>query len=179
MTSARISDASLLHNLAGETMQGKMIDYALLVHRNTGLQSKIVEKCIATNVRGITQTMAEYARFIPLRVNIKTERGAINENKVHIQLALWTFAQVKKLKPLMKEGSTILVLPILKIQGNNWRFMLGEEIRDGEIVILSNIRVGMTDSILGIFQIIASVRRLARWMSTVFIPRYDTNILGI
>ena len=120
-------------------MQGKMIDYALLVHRNAGLQSKIVEKCIATNTRGITQTMAEYARFTPLGVNIETERGAINENEVHVQLALWTFAQVKKLKPLMKEGSTIPVLPILKIQGNDWRFMLGEEIRDGEIVILSDI----------------------------------------
>ena len=73
-------------------MQSTMINYALVVHRNAGLQSKIAEKCIVTNVRSIMQTMADYARFTPLGEYIETKRGAINENEAHLQLVLWTTA---------------------------------------------------------------------------------------
>jgi hypothetical protein len=155
-----------------------MVDLSFYIHRNAKLEKKILERCQAKKIRSITQTMAEYARFTPLSVSIETKRGAIGEGEAHIQLALWVSAHYAKLRQLTEKGTQMPWLPLLKVQGHDWKFLLAEHVDVEQIVILKEVRVGSTDSIQGIFQVIAALRRLARWTDEVYRPWFDKYVLS-
>ena len=178
ITSARVSDTTLLPTVATGTTQSKMVDLSFYIHRNAKLEKKILERCQAKKIRSITQTMAEYARFTPLSVSIETKRGAIGEGEAHIQLALWVSAHYAKLRQLTEKGTQMPWLPLLKVQGHDWKFLLAEHVDVEQIVILKEVRVGSTDSIQGIFQVIAALRRLARWTDEVYRPWFDKYVLS-
>ena len=178
ITSARISDATLLPTVATGTTQSKMVDLSFYVHRDAGLEGNVLEKCVAKNTRSISQTMVEYARFTPLSVSIETKRGALGESEAHLQLALWVSAHYAKLRQLTRVGTEMPLLPLLKVQGHDWKFMLAEQVDDGQIVMLKELRLGSTDSIQGIFQVIAALRRLALWTDEVYKPWFDQYVLS-
>ena len=179
ITKAQVTDPSLLPTVTAGVTQSKMADFALIIHPRAGVEEDVVHKCQAAGTASINQTSVEYLRFAPIAVSIETKRGAVNEDEAHIQLALWVFAHFAKLKQLANCNSVMPVLPLVKILGHDWYLMLAERLPDQRIVILKEVHLGRTRTALGIFQVVASIRRLARWVHEEYQPWFATNVLSL
>ncbi len=76
-------------------MQSKMVDYAIIIKLSRDfssdtsqcLHSRIIEKLKPEiGVASINQTASEWVRFTMVAVIIGTKRGAVDEDKAHVQL---------------------------------------------------------------------------------------------
>jgi hypothetical protein len=50
---------------------------------------------------------------------------------------------------------------------------------DEQTLIFSSVRLGDTDSVLGIYQVMMAVRRLARWVDEEYKPWFKREVLAI
>ena len=158
ITAARIADATLLPTRAGTktTMQGKMVDYAIVIEPLTKVEKIIIKK--VNEGLEINSTSAECVRFNPIGIGTKTERDA-QEDTAAIQLGTWVFAHFARLKQLT--SAKLPVLPVLLVQGHTWSFMLAQRQKD-QVLILRSLIIGDTNTVLGTYQVLAAIKRLAR-----------------
>jgi len=188
VTPAKITNPSLLPKSAkGSVLQSKMVDYALIMNplAEGRLHDQIVarlnadQKLARTSVErkcSINHTDAEYLWFSPIAVSIETKRGAVDEDNMRVQLALWVsahFAKLKELSPTAKPPP----LPLLSIQGHYWKLMIAFVKGNGGIVILADLALGDTFTAKGTYQVVAAVRRLAMWVDEEYRPWYQKAIL--
>ncbi|CAM6085752.1 unnamed protein product [Calypogeia fissa] len=199
ITMAKIGDAGLLPTAytggaAGAVMTGKMVDYALIVEPDAGLGERVRETLRREGRGGINATGAEHVRFAPVAVSLETKRAAIDEDEGCVQLGMWVAANFARLRQLVRnrfdsigglggEGEVWLpVLPLVMCQGHDWKMMVAEAIvepgaDDFKVVILRDLRLGSTDSVLGIYQLVEAVRRLARWVDEEYRPWLEREAL--
>jgi hypothetical protein len=208
ISTAKITDASLLPTVgprggaASTTMQSKMVDYALIIDpnypsgghgrrssqsRNTSRLSKRIAATLrAEGKPSINATATEHVRFEPIAVSFETKRAAIDEDDAHVQLGMWAAAHFARLRQLVcarnggasVEEVRLPILPLVIIQGHDWKMMVAEAVRDqngggkgaeaevggyNKVVILRDLRLGSTDTVLGIYQLVQAVRVLAEW----------------
>ena len=188
ITSARISDASLLPTDSGKgAMQAKLVDYAIIINPcrdpslgNTSLLQRIIEKLRFGKAGvGINQTYARWVRFTPIAISIETKRGAIEDDRTHVQLSTWLIAHFKRLRQLIIKRVDFPSLPVLSVQGKTWLLLIATLNADGNIYLIEDVTLGTTDSILGIYQIIAALRRLARWVHEEYRPWFEREVLDM
>lgn len=187
ITTAKIHDATLLPTAAtGAKMQSKMVDYALVLDEPPDLCRGIISTLIAENKPSINHTTMEALRFSPIAVSIETKRGAVDEDTACVQLAVWVTAHFARLRQLTNgNGSTQLpVLPLVIVQGFEWKLMFAEvkartEKEDEQTVIHNYLRLGDTNSVLGTYQIVEAIRRLARWVEEDYKPWFKREVLAI
>jgi len=180
ITTAKIHDSSLLPRVVtGAVMASKMVDYALCIDLDTSadMHGRIIERLRAEGKSSINHTAAEYVRFKPIAVSIETKRGNVDEDRMYVQLGMWLSAHFARLRQLTGSDCQLPALPVVIVQGHNWSLMIAEVGADRKVVILKELRLGGTDSILGIYQIIASVRRLAKWVQEEYRPWFESNVL--
>ena len=188
VTTATITDKSLLpRNAAGEVMQSKMVDYALVLNafnqgplNDTIRQRLTADQELATAkdwTSSINPTHALYLIWSPPVVSIELKRAKIDEETMRVQLALWVSALYKRLQQLAP-GVKLPSLPLISIQGHSWNFMLACPQDDGKTYILCDITLGDTKTAKGTYAVIAGVRRLARWTEEVYLPWFRTCVLG-
>jgi hypothetical protein len=187
ITTAKIHDASLLPTMAtGATMQSKMVDYALVLKQPPDLDERITNTLHAENRPSINHTKMEAVRFSPIAVSIETKRGAVDEDTAFVQLGTWVSAHFAHLRQLTHDnGPTQLpVLPLVLVQGSDWKLMFAEA-KEGadkdkqQTLIFSHVRLGETTSVLGIYQVIEAVRRLARWVDEDYRPWFEREVLAM
>ncbi|KAI1421293.1 hypothetical protein F5Y12DRAFT_790103 [Xylaria sp. FL1777] len=73
-------------------------------------------------------------------------------------------------------------LPALFIQGSQWSFAATTRhatTHGDQTLLWAQQNIGTSDSILGIFRIIRTLRYLAEWSATVYWPWYESEVLGI
>jgi hypothetical protein len=75
-------------------------------------------------VASINQTASEWVRFKLIAVNIETKRGAVEEDKAHVQLRTWITAQFARLRQLTTSDTEFPSLPVLSVQGKRWLLMI-------------------------------------------------------
>ncbi|MCJ1279787.1 hypothetical protein MMC21_007611 [Puttea exsequens] len=186
VTVAKITDPTLLPKSAsGGYLQSKMVDYALVLNRYAEgeFHDRIAAKLWADQAqarakdikKSINHTDTEYMCFSPIVISMETKKGLISEGELRVQLALWVSAHFKRLSQLCP-GATLLPLPLLSTQGHEWKLMLACP-RDGNFYILRDIELGATRGAIGIYSIIAALRRLAKWTIDDYIPWFEKNIL--
>jgi hypothetical protein len=182
ITTAQIQDTSLLPVVgAGSntlTMQAKMVDYALIIESSGVMQSRILSTLRVEGKPSINHTNTEHIRFTPIAVSIETKRGAIDEDSANVQLSVWVSAHFARLRQLSQGKAKLPILPLVVIQGHDWKMMVAEAKGDGRIIILRDLRLGATDTVLGIYQLISSVRRLARWVNEEYKPWLESHALS-
>lgn len=188
ITTAKIHDASLLPTVAtGATMQSKMVDYALVLEEPQDIYGGIINTLRAENRPSINHTKMEGVRFSPIAVSIETKRGAVDEDTAYVQMAMWVAAHFARLRQLTNDnGPTQLpVLPLVIVQGFEWKLMFAEaragtvEGGNQQTLIFNYLRLGDTNSVLGIYQVLEAVRRLARWVDEVYKPWFKSAVLAI
>jgi hypothetical protein len=195
ITTAKIADVSLLPTAysgssSSTIMQSKMVDYALIIDPTPKLGARIAETLRQEGKSSINQTGAEHVRFAPIGVSFETKRAAVNEDEAHVQLGIWVIAHFARLRQLIsnrategEEEETLPILPLVIVQGHDWKMMVAEAIvdRDGggdfKVVILRDLRLGSTDTVLGIYQLIEAVGRLARWVDEEYRPWLENEPL--
>ena len=191
ITVARISNKSLVPwNIATGAMQSKLVDYAMVIDPSrdfTGdpsrsLHNHIIEKLRSENTgASINQTAAGWVRFKPIAVNIETKKGAVAEDEAHVQLGTWLTAQYSRLRQLMPDKAITKLpsFPVLSVQGQRWLLMIASLQDNDRINLIKELYLGDTDSIAGVYQVIAAIRRIARWINDVYRPWFEREILSI
>ncbi|KAI4130890.1 MAG: hypothetical protein LQ338_001487 [Usnochroma carphineum] len=184
LTTARISDKDLLPKVPGFP-KSKMVDFGIVIQPRalSSLWRKILEKCKAQPYYTINQTGANHVCKVPIAISIEVKRAGGSEDEALVQLETWVTAHYNNLKVLLRSGASadvkLPILPLLQTQGHDWSLMIAEFKTEESLIILHrNIRLGSTNDILGIYQIIASLRRLAQWVSEEYRPWWTAAVLG-
>lgn len=60
-------------------------------------------------------------------------------------------------------------IPLLITYGHNWNVMIAQ-MKDKELLLLSDRILGSTNTLLGIYQALAAIRRLAKWADEQYRP---------
>lgn len=184
MTTARISNKSLIPKVVSKSMGSKMVDYAMVIRPDSNMSQRIRHKLLSDNTLSINQTEAEYVRYHPITINIETKRAAIEEDKAYVQQGIWNIAQFSHLERLMKDDAPFPILPLLMIQGHEWKMLIAEIFKTDDnttagrkMTFAGHVRIGATDSVVGIYQIISSLRVLARWIDEWYRPWFEAYVL--
>ena len=189
ITSAKISNRSLLPwNISTGAMQSKMVDYAIVIKPSRDfsidasqcLHSRIIEKLRPEKGgASINQTASEWVRFKIIAVNIETKRGAVDEDKAHVQLGTWITAQFARLRQLTSFDTELPSLPVLSVQGKRWLLMIASMKANGRIDMIEDLMLGETGSVTGVYQVMAALRRLAQWVNDKYRPWFERKVLDM
>ena len=140
----------------------------------------------ATALRYLNQTTYDPLRFRPSPIAIETKTAVAAETG-ESQLAVWTKAWRTRMSLL---GATqIPAQPLVRVCDHAWMilFCWDEEVRirrqDGKsevrsnLVLMSELHIGDTRSILGVYKILKAMRLLAEWMEGDFYDWFKEQIL--
>lgn len=155
-----------------------MVDYVLVIEPDAELEPCIRELMIAKRLSSVSHAECEYLHFLLIGLSIETKRASIDEDKAEMQVATWIRAHYAKLQQLAPSAIHMPVLPLIIAQGHNWNFMLAKMAAPDNVVIHRELLLGGTNSMLGIYQLLAALRRLAKWMYEDYKPWFMTEVLG-
>ncbi|KAF2964938.1 hypothetical protein GQX73_g8623 [Xylaria multiplex] len=175
--------------ITGQSRGSKMVDFCIALQPDSSDLTSIRELRRRTN--GST---ANHTDFYPLRdkpIVISAESKKLGEGllEASVQVGVWQSAQwsllnsqsqsVSKRSDGKGKGNTsdLPFLPALFIQGSQWSFAATTK-QDDQTLLWSQQSIGTSDTALGMFQIIRTLRYLAEWSATVYWPWYELEILG-
>ena len=190
ITSARtLNKSPVPWNVATGAVQSKMVDYAIVIRPSQNfkgdvsqsLHQRIIEKLRTEGGESINHTAAEHVRFKPIGATIATKEDAVDEDETHVQLATWLTAQYCRLRQLVsKQPKTKLPsFPVLSVQGHRWLLMIACIHENNRIDLVKELDLGSTRSMVGVYQVIAAIRRIARWVRDEYRPWFEKEVLGM
>ncbi|KAH8747769.1 hypothetical protein F5883DRAFT_436950, partial [Diaporthe sp. PMI_573] len=115
----------------------------------------------------------------PVAIETKTAGGDIEEAKV--QLGVWTAAWFKRMADLdrqskskglrikMKTSPRSLGVPLLLIEGHRWSLYVACE-NDADIIIYGPEEIRHTNTIAGLYKLVACLKATGNWIRTSFWP---------
>ncbi|KAL8905673.1 MAG: hypothetical protein Q9207_002487 [Kuettlingeria erythrocarpa] len=185
LTSSRIYDKELLPKVPGITQKSKMVDLGIVIKpRRLGpLWKKVAGKCSDVAYQTVNQTDATHVSQTPIAISGEVKRAGGDEAESFVQLGTWATAHYAHLQILLENSANtdaaLPALPLLQVIGDRWRLIIAEmKLDEGQIILHSDIELGSSKDILGIYQIIASIRRLAKWTSEQYRPWWTATILS-
>ncbi|KAL8709031.1 MAG: hypothetical protein Q9220_006155 [cf. Caloplaca sp. 1 TL-2023] len=190
ITTARIFDKELLPKIPGLASKSKLVDFAIMIRpqETSPLEYALEKKCESMPSRAINQTDASYIRNKPIAISIEVKRPAGNEDISLVELETWVTAHFNMLKVLLRSNQLLgkvdlPILPLIQIQGHMWNLWIAEyketEETGKQIIIHKRISLGSTDKVVGIYQVIASVQRLAQWANEDYRSWWIKHAAGI
>ncbi|KAL8759705.1 MAG: hypothetical protein Q9199_000577 [Rusavskia elegans] len=184
LTTARVYDKDLLPKVQGTSVKSKMVDFGIVIQprRRSTLWKEIVEVCKSQAYHTINQTDAPHLCRTPVAISMEVKRAGGSEDEALVQLETWVTAHYNNLKVLLGSSgqeADLPILPLVQTQGHEWRLIIAEMKSEENLIILHRgIKLGSTDNILGIYQIIASIDRLAQWVSGDYRTWWTRTVLG-
>ncbi|KXX79951.1 hypothetical protein MMYC01_202303 [Madurella mycetomatis] len=166
-TSARILPAFIPALVIGEAIESKMVDFVLspnfvaddcaasqTTHSNaiidTAIQNKLATQPSAGLCNlGINQTDYPPLLRAPAAITVETKIGGTSSEEGRLQLGIWTAAWHIRMAAL------------------GWSLYFAAD-RGHKIEILGTMQIGMTDTVQGIYRLLAVLRLLAEWIETEF-----------
>ncbi|KAL8762709.1 MAG: hypothetical protein Q9184_001333 [Pyrenodesmia sp. 2 TL-2023] len=187
ITTAKIFDKELLPKVSGLAAKTKLVDFAIMVRpqESSPLEDTLERKCALMPSKTINQTDASYIRNKPIAISMEVKRPAGNEDVSVVELQTWVTAHYNMLKVLLSSNNALgkfelPVLPLIQVQGHMWNLWVAEfKSGNNQIIIHRRISLGSTDKIVGIYQIIASLQRLAQWVAEEYQPWWIKATLGL
>jgi hypothetical protein len=135
-----------------------MVDYGIVIQPpdKSTLEAVIERLCRERQLDSVNQTDTNHVRFMPIAISIETKRAAIEEDQALLQLNTWVSAHFAKLARLVgshapnekasaeaKAKATMPALPLLIVQGHDWKFMIAEK-HENQIAIYGGETIGST-----------------------------------
>ncbi|PMB65280.1 hypothetical protein BM221_008636 [Beauveria bassiana] len=167
---------------ASATSVHKMVNFALVMHPSSVLQTLIDQflKGEPWETQSINQTRYEPLRTRHAPIFIETRTVSGTKENANVQLGIWVAAWRERMRSIMAlagaEEEKLLTLPVIQVLDSAWSvsFMVdhGTHIR----IIDDDYVIGDTNSMLGIYQLQASMMALGAWVKDVFEPWF-TNLL--
>jgi hypothetical protein len=183
-------------------LQSRMVDLALVLRPDattlTAINSLIDAQPTAQE-RTINQSV--YAAIVrnPCSVSIETK---VSKTDGDIQLAIWAAAYFRRMRRLVESAPlprptpyAPIDLPLLRCVGHYWYLLFARDCgprsgggKDasgeprvqaaGSIEIVGEIAVGNTQTIVGLYKLLATMRSLLDWSTNVFRPWLMKEILS-
>ena len=178
-------------------MGGKKVDYGIYIQPDEDAMTKIDAKLAREEIYAdsINQTTFDPLRYLPIAVSIETKVSGGNDETARVQLAVWASAQFKKLQILAGAACSMPILPMIYVQGDLWNLLIATE-SEGKVVssrdhsiesfllistmqtLFGTLCFGGTDSIIGIYKIIAGIQILAEWADRPYREWFMKNVLS-
>lgn len=174
------------------TTSSKMVDYAIHIEPDDSLLDDISAKLlIEDKSRSINHTDKICLYASPIAISIETKRAGGDEFEGTRQLVSWVSAHYTRLHQLVTSETScngeqhnhgphhFPDLPLILVIGHDWKFMIAHPCANEErLRIMRGMKIGSTESVLGIYQLISSIRRLCRWINEVYRPWFEQTVLG-
>ncbi|EMT74655.1 hypothetical protein FOC4_g10000217 [Fusarium odoratissimum] len=116
----------------------------------------------------------------PLAFSIETKRYGGNAAKGEQQMGIWHAAQWEFL--ITRAGAEAVAkldfLPGIVIQGHTWSLVITMR-NQGTTTVLCSVEFGNTSSVVGVFQVMAGLKRLRKWSLEVLWPWYKMYLPGL
>lgn len=165
-------------------VESKMVDFTLLLWLNRGrpqstphdppppeADSRLIAG-IANKVwkqpgesRFINQSSYAPLQFAPIACNIET-KTATSANQGKLQLSVWTAAWFNRMSELLPDNR-IPTIPLIHVVGHEWLISFAS-FRRSHIEIAEELAIGDTRTLIGLYQLVASLRRLGDWIETTY-----------
>ncbi|KAF4974392.1 hypothetical protein FZEAL_8699 [Fusarium zealandicum] len=177
----------------GTIVKSKMIDFTLLFWLNKGSLRSIphdpapeddarLMAGIAKKVRAqprdhqmVNHSTYSPLQFAPIACNIETKTPtSVNLGK--LQLSVWTAAWFQRIAEMFPD-TTILTVPLIHIVGHSWHISFTSFHRD-RIEIAKELPIGDSRTLLGLYQLVACLRRLGDWIETDYGKWAEQMFLG-
>ncbi|RMJ02397.1 hypothetical protein CDV36_015336 [Fusarium kuroshium] len=129
----------------------------------------------------------DYAPLLrrPVCLSIETKRTGEDWQAALEQTSIWLAAQwacLDKLVGTPAVATGLDFLPALIVQGHDWFFVSTTRNRRPdwryETILWSKVVVGSTASARGLYQVVTTIQRLAKWCSETYWPWFATQVLG-
>ena len=186
ITTARVSDGSLLASVAGLGVSGKLVDYAITLADpllKPRILKRLQEYLSITSYPTINCTSAPHVQFEPMVIYVETKKAAGDTSNQELQIGKFCTAHFLKLRQLaLPQTPALPVLPALMVDGHNWLLTFAqwwEDSRGTRVISYSPIFIASTDNIAGIYRIIRILQQLGKWMQTSYRPWFETNALRL
>lgn len=113
-----------------------MVDYAitLLPDHKLDEQIRLSLRDFPEEHQNINQTPFPPVKFRPISLNIEAKAPGSGKNDMMVQLSIWVAAQFKKLEVLRGAKSVDIGLPLISIEGHDWKGHMAYQVEDGSIV---------------------------------------------
>ena len=187
ITSARISDKSLLASIERKAVQSKLVDLAIIIDSPKELERRIAEKLLrqypakSAPVQSVNCTNAHSVRFRPIAISIETKRDTCSTDP-YLQLGTWTLACLLKLRQMIPTQATLPCLPVLSVTGHNWclnfAVLRTDEYEQDRLDLITDLTLGDTKTVPGVYGLVAAIRLLARWAKEKYQPWFEETVLG-
>ncbi|KAI8664776.1 hypothetical protein NCS56_00911400 [Fusarium sp. Ph1] len=104
----------------------------------------------------------------PISLSIETKMHGGDGRRADVQMAAWQAAQWSFLEAHAGGAvKNLAFLPGVIVQGHEWKFVATTR-KDNKMTLWSSHQFGTTMTLVGVFQIMAGLRRLRRWSVEVF-----------
>ncbi|KAH6983682.1 hypothetical protein BKA56DRAFT_483122, partial [Ilyonectria sp. MPI-CAGE-AT-0026] len=123
----------------------------------------------------VNQTPYPPLQFRTIAVSIETKAaGSAEEGR--LQLGVWTAAWHQRMNDFFNSGiakttdsaqRTIITLPLLLSVEHNWKLFFACD-RGDRLEVVGEMSVGDTNTLIGLYTIVAVVRELANWVDSTF-----------
>ncbi|RSL83490.1 hypothetical protein BHE90_017486 [Fusarium euwallaceae] len=168
----------------GSVIESKMVDFSLLLWLNKGspqlepddmppeadarLMAAIANKVWAQprDCQSVNQSMYPPMQFAPIACNIETKTST-SSNQGKLQLSVWTTAWLLRVAKLFPTASTMPTIPLLHVVGHDWKISFAY-LHGDHVEIVGEHKIGDTSTLLGLYQLVASLRSLADWIATTY-----------
>ncbi|KAM0546645.1 hypothetical protein ACHAPJ_010783 [Fusarium lateritium] len=119
-------------------------------------------------------------QLLPIAFSIETKRYGGDIPKGEQQLGIWNAAQWEFLisKAGIDAAQELDFVPGVVVNGDIWSFVITTR-NQSKTTVFPGIVFGNTRSIIGVFQVIAGLRRLRRWALEVLWPWYKRHLPGL
>ena len=131
----------------------------------------------STDYDSINQTPMASIRRNPIAISAETKRPFCGDESSDIQLSVWTAAGIERLLDMKtdKKINKMPVFPAVSIHGHDVHLTVFERQEDRN-VMYGRILIGGTNTIRGIFQIIAMWEVLADWANGEYRQWFESYI---
>jgi hypothetical protein len=174
----------------GSVIENKMIDFCLTLWLNDGKPHRMLDErnakaapadlklisAIADKVwsqpsdaQSVNQTGYPPLQFAPIACNIETKTSNVQQDG-ELQLSVWTAGWYQRMNILVPERIAqhgIITLPLLYIIGHDWKLSFACW-RENRIQIMGPLALGDTTTLLGSYTIVAVLRQIGDWITTVY-----------
>lgn len=161
---------------------GKKVDYAIVLEPSESLKTRIRDRVEHDIFGSINHTAQEHMRYQPIGISIETKLPGESKREADKQLLVWVSGHFTRLRQLLstKQSQEIPALPLLLVQGHDWKLYVakvGENPLERKLDLFQEMTIGSTASIVGIYTLLAALRRLAEWTEKRYRPWFVESVL--
>ncbi|KAH6881182.1 hypothetical protein B0T10DRAFT_495008 [Thelonectria olida] len=159
----------------------KMVDFCVFIRPDRASTEERAINAICHTRPGHSINHTDLGNFCkhPIALSIETKRPGEQGDNATLQMGTWHSAQWRSLRYNGDPSSrSIEFLPGLIVQGHDWQFVASVLDESGKALLLRTVRLGGTDSELGVYSLIMGLQRLRRWIKEEYWPAFISDMLN-